>query len=83
MGETTSNPCAPTSRCTARSAFPSTWSTPTRSRALWPGIHLDDFAAFAYEPLGGHGDAYMTGMPYGARARALGVRIRQSTNVFA
>ncbi|OQQ22615.1 FAD-dependent oxidoreductase [Prescottella equi] len=50
-------------------------------RALWPGIHLDDFAGFAYEPLGGHGDAYMTGMAYGARARALGVRIRQSTNV--
>ncbi len=45
------------------------------------GIHLDDFAGFAYEPLGGHGDAYMTGMAYGARARALGVRIRQSTNV--
>ncbi|MCA1005821.1 FAD-binding oxidoreductase [Rhodococcus hoagii] len=50
-------------------------------RSLWPGIHLDDFAGFAYEPLGGHGDAYMTGMAYGARARALGVRIRQSTNV--
>ncbi|MBM4516273.1 hypothetical protein GS432_06910 [Rhodococcus hoagii] len=25
-------------------------------RALWTGIHLDDFAGFAYEPLGGHGD---------------------------
>ncbi|RVW09996.1 FAD-binding oxidoreductase [Prescottella agglutinans] len=50
-------------------------------RSLWPGIHLDDFAGFAYEPLGGHGDAYMTGMAYGARARGLGVRIRQSTKV--
>lgn len=48
---------------------------------MWPGLHLDDFAGFAYEPLGGHGDAYMTGMAYGARARALGVRIRQSTSV--
>ncbi|QBJ95916.1 FAD-binding oxidoreductase [Rhodococcus sp. ABRD24] len=50
-------------------------------RTMWPGIHLDDFAGFAYEPLGGHGDAYMTGMAYGARARTLGVRIRQSTSV--
>lgn len=50
-------------------------------QSLWPGIHLDDFAGFAYEPLGGHGDAYLTGMAYGARARTLGARIRQSTNV--
>ncbi|MBM7461487.1 NAD(P)/FAD-dependent oxidoreductase [Rhodococcus coprophilus] len=48
---------------------------------LWPGIALDDFAAFAYEPLGGHGDAYMTGMAYASKARRLGVRIRQSTEV--
>ena len=48
---------------------------------LWPGIALDDFAAFAYEPLGGHGDAYMTGMAYALKARRLGVRIRQSTEV--
>ncbi|MFZ2528198.1 MAG: FAD-binding oxidoreductase [Rhodococcus sp. (in: high G+C Gram-positive bacteria)] len=52
-------------------------------RRLWPGIALDDFAAFAYEPLGGHGDAYMTGMAYGTRARSLGVRVRQSTEVVA
>ncbi len=48
-------------------------------RRLLPGIALDPFAAFAYEPLGGHGDAYMTGMAYGTRARALGVRVRQGT----
>ncbi|MFI6396585.1 NAD(P)/FAD-dependent oxidoreductase [Rhodococcus coprophilus] len=48
---------------------------------LWPGIALDDFEAFAYEPLGGHGDAYMTGMAYASKARRLGVRIRQSTEV--
>ncbi|MFD6673430.1 NAD(P)/FAD-dependent oxidoreductase [Rhodococcus zopfii] len=50
-------------------------------RRLWPGIALDDFAAFAYEPLGGHGDAYMTGMAYGTKARSLGVRVRQSSEV--
>lgn len=50
-------------------------------RAFWPGINLEDFAAFAYEPLGGHGDAYMTGMAYGTKARELGVTVRQSTEV--
>ncbi|MDI9903301.1 FAD-dependent oxidoreductase [Rhodococcus sp. IEGM 1409] len=48
---------------------------------LWPGLHLDDFAAFAYEPLGGRGEAYMAGMAFGASARQLGVKIRQSTPV--
>ena len=50
---------------------------------LWPGMNTDDFAAFAYEPRGGRGDAYMTGMAFAAAARALGVRIRQSTPVAA
>lgn len=50
---------------------------------LWPSLHLDDFAAFAYEPLGGRGEAYMTGMAYAAAARRLGVTIRQSTPVSA
>ncbi|MDJ0396454.1 FAD-dependent oxidoreductase [Rhodococcus sp. G-MC3] len=48
---------------------------------LWPGLHLDDFAAFAYEPRGGRGEAYMAGMAYGAAARRRGVKIRQSTRV--
>jgi len=48
---------------------------------LWPGLHLDDFAAFAYEPLGGRGEAYMTGMAFGTSARKLGVTVRQSTRV--
>ncbi|WP_032368284.1 NAD(P)/FAD-dependent oxidoreductase [Rhodococcoides fascians] len=48
---------------------------------LWPGLHLDDFAAFAYEPRGGRGEAYMAGMAFGAAARRLGVKIRQSTPV--
>ncbi|MFC8044854.1 NAD(P)/FAD-dependent oxidoreductase [Nocardia sp. NPDC057353] len=48
---------------------------------LWPGLRLDDFAAFAHEPLGGRGEAYLTGMAYAAAARRLGVRIRQGTEV--
>lgn len=48
---------------------------------LWPGLHLDDFAAFAYEPLGGRGEAYLAGMAFAASARKLGVQIRQSTPV--
>jgi len=48
---------------------------------LWPGINTDDFAAFAYEPRGGRGEAYTTGMAFAAAARRLGVRIRQGTPV--
>ncbi|MET7772481.1 FAD-dependent oxidoreductase [Nocardia sp. NPDC005366] len=51
--------------------------------SLWPGLYLDDFAAFAYEPLGGRGEAYLAGMAFAASARTLGVRIRQSTPVRA
>jgi sarcosine oxidase, subunit beta len=52
-----------------------------RMAELWPGVKLDDFAAFAYEPRGGRGDAYMTGMAFAAAARALGARIHQRTPV--
>ncbi|MCC3332172.1 NAD(P)/FAD-dependent oxidoreductase [Nocardia abscessus] len=48
---------------------------------LWPGLRLDDFAAFAYEMRGGRGEAYMTGMAFAAAARKAGVQIRQSTPV--
>ena len=48
---------------------------------LWPGVNTDDFAAFAYEPRGGRGEAYATGMAFAAAARSLGVRIRQGTPV--
>jgi glycine/D-amino acid oxidase-like deaminating enzyme len=48
---------------------------------LWPGAQLDDFAAFAYEPRGGRGEAYNTGMAYAAAARVLGVQLRQYTPV--
>jgi sarcosine oxidase, subunit beta len=50
---------------------------------LWPGANLDDFAAFAYEPRGGRGEAYNTGMAFAAAARTLGVQIRQYTAVAA
>ncbi|MGW4248544.1 NAD(P)/FAD-dependent oxidoreductase, partial [Nocardia sp. NPDC004722] len=50
---------------------------------LWPGLRLDDFAAFAYEPRGGRGEAYLTGMAFGAAARERGVRIRQQSEVVA
>jgi sarcosine oxidase, subunit beta len=48
---------------------------------LWPGINVDELAAFAYEPRGGRGDAYLTGMAFAAAARGHGVRIRQNTPV--
>lgn len=48
---------------------------------LWPGLELDDVAAVAFEPRGGRGEAYLLGMAFGAAARRLGVRIRQSTRV--
>lgn len=50
---------------------------------LWPGLNLDDFASFAYEPRGGRGDAYLTGMAFAAGARASGVNIRQRAPVSA
>jgi glycine/D-amino acid oxidase-like deaminating enzyme len=54
-----------------------------RMAELWPGLHLDDFAAFAYEPRGGRGEAYMTGMAFAKSARQHGVRIRQGAAVAA
>lgn len=46
---------------------------------LWPTANLDDFAAFAWEPRGGYGDAYSTAQAFAAAARRDGVRIRQGT----
>lgn len=48
---------------------------------LWPTAYLDDFSAFAYEPRGGHGDAYLTGMAFAATARRAGAQIRQHAPV--
>src|ERR1700749_1080985 len=50
-------------------------------KALWPDACLDDFAAFAWEPRGGYGDAYATAQAYAARARGLGVTVRQNSTV--
>ncbi|TDC80532.1 FAD-binding oxidoreductase [Actinomadura sp. 7K507] len=50
-------------------------------QALWPWADLTDFAAFAYEPRGGYGDAYQTGQAFAHAARRLGVSIRQDTPV--
>jgi glycine/D-amino acid oxidase-like deaminating enzyme len=49
--------------------------------SLWPGIYLDDFAAFAWEPRGGYGDAYATAQAFSAAARRLGARLRQGSRV--
>ncbi|OXM72614.1 FAD-dependent oxidoreductase [Amycolatopsis sp. KNN50.9b] len=48
---------------------------------LWPAADLDDFAAFAWEPRGGYGDAYSTAQAFAAAARAAGARIRQGAAV--
>ena len=51
------------------------------ARAHWPSIETADFAAFAYEPRSGYGDAYQLGMAYARMARAAGVTIRRHTPV--
>ncbi|TMS55707.1 FAD-binding oxidoreductase [Mycobacterium sp. DBP42] len=48
---------------------------------LWPWADLEPFAAFGWEPRGGHGDAYQTAQAFAVTARATGVRIHQGTNV--
>ncbi len=52
-------------------------------QAWWPQADLEDFAAFAYEPRGGHGDAYRTGRAYAHAAVRLGARLRQHARVTA
>ena len=48
---------------------------------LWPQARLDDFAAFAYEPRGGYGDAYSLAMAFAGAARRAGAAIRQNVSV--
>jgi glycine/D-amino acid oxidase-like deaminating enzyme len=50
-------------------------------QAMWPHADLADFAAFAYEPRGGYGDAYQTGQAFAHAARRAGVSIRQHSPV--
>jgi sarcosine oxidase subunit beta len=47
-----------------------------RAAGLWPAAELDDFAAFAYEPLGGYGDGYQTAQAFAGAARRGGAVIR-------
>ncbi|SNQ49671.1 Glycine/D-amino acid oxidase, deaminating [Frankia canadensis] len=54
---------------------------PEEVAQLWPEAELGDFAAFAYEPRGGYGDAYRTCHAYLAAARRGGVRVRQGAAV--
>jgi glycine/D-amino acid oxidase-like deaminating enzyme len=46
---------------------------------MWPFADLSPFAAFAFEPRGGFGDAYQTAQALSVSARAAGVRVRQGT----
>lgn len=48
---------------------------------LWPTARLDDFAAFAYEPRGGYGDAHRTAQAFAHAARRGGAVIRQQSGV--
>ncbi|MCW2513007.1 MAG: FAD-dependent oxidoreductase [Mycobacterium sp.] len=48
---------------------------------MWPHADLEPFAAFAYEPRGGYGDAYQTAQAFAVSARGAGVRVRQGTTM--
>jgi sarcosine oxidase subunit beta len=50
---------------------------------LWPGMRLEDFAAFAYEPRGGYGDGAQTAFAFAAAARRGGAALRQHAAVAA
>ena len=50
-------------------------------QGMWPDAYLDDFAAFAFEPRGGYGDAYATAQAFAAAARRAGAQVRQRTPV--
>lgn len=53
----------------------------SEAEALWPQADLSDFSAFAYEPRGGYGDAYLTGRAYASAAQRNGARIREHCGV--
>lgn len=74
-------PYTATPPCTARSGVPVELISHDDVTTMWPTAYFDDFAAFAYEPRDGHGDAYLTGMAYAAAPRRQGVDIQQQTRV--
>jgi sarcosine oxidase subunit beta len=47
-----------------------------RAGELWPVADLADFAAFAFEPLGGYGDGYQTAQAFAGAARRGGATVR-------
>ncbi len=53
------------------------------AQELWPTAFLDDFAEFAYEPLGGYGDGHQTAMAFACAARRGGARLCQHAPVAA
>jgi hypothetical protein len=48
---------------------------------MWPAADLTPFAAFAWEPRGGYGDAYQTAQAFAGAARRAGARLHQGTTV--
>ena len=48
---------------------------------MWPTADLTPFAAFAWEPRGGYGDAYQTAQAFSVSARAAGALVRQGCTV--
>ncbi|MEU3271262.1 FAD-binding oxidoreductase [Saccharomonospora sp. NPDC006951] len=46
---------------------------------LWPSADLEPFAAFAWEPRGGYGDAYRTAQAFAGAARRAGAALHQRT----
>ncbi len=54
---------------------------PDAAEAFWPGVRVDDFAAFAYEPQGGYGDGHQTALAFAGAARRSGAHVRQQVPV--
>jgi glycine/D-amino acid oxidase-like deaminating enzyme len=52
-------------------------------KELWPAANLDEFAEFAYEPLGGYGDGHQTALAFSVAARRGGAHLRQQCAVAA
>ena len=53
------------------------------AQRLWPAARLDDFAGFAYEPRGGHGDGHLTAMAFAGAARRGGAASARHCRVAA
>ncbi|HEX3795915.1 MAG TPA: FAD-binding oxidoreductase [Acidimicrobiales bacterium] len=51
--------------------------------SLWPTADLNDFAEFAYEPLGGYGDGHQTAQAFSVAARRGGAQLRQNSTVIS